>query len=475
MIYANHAVLIRRELINRIAKLMFDGELAEKVDRIPVEMRPKSFEQPSRCCIYKDRAMIKYKIMALLGFSISEETDELTTLKEYSQRAMTRPEVGQKILTVVREVCTSCVQSNYMVTNLCRGCVGRPCILNCPKQAIEIHKGQAEIDQSLCVNCGICKKVCPFRAIIYIPVPCKEACPVDAITRDEHGRTNIDYSKCIYCGKCMSSCPFGAIMGKSQIIEIFKAIQSDREVYAIVAPAIVGQFKTSFENILGAIKQLGFTGVVEAAMGADVTIEHEAQELKERMANNEPFMTTSCCPAYVKLVQKHMPEMEPYVSKAHSPMHYAAESIKKEHPGCFTVFVGPCLAKVHEGRIDPYVDYVMNFEELQAFFNATHISVNSAQKEECDESIRNASRGFAVSGGVTNALKKYAGEMLPINDVRIDGLNPENIRMLRSFTKGECPGNFVEVMSCEGGCVAGPSVIGNPKTATRVVKEFFKG
>lgn len=474
MFYTNHAVLIRRELITRIAKLMFDGELAEKVDRIPVEMRPKSFEQPSRCCIYKDRAMIKYKIMALLGFSISEETNELTTLKEYSNMAMTRPEVGQKILTVVREVCTSCVQSNYMVTNLCRGCVGRPCILNCPKSAIDIHKGQAEIDQDLCVNCGLCKKVCPFSAIVYIPVPCKEACPVDALTRDEHGRTNIDYSKCIYCGKCMSSCPFGAIMGKSQIIEIYKAIKSDKAVFAMVAPAIAGQFKSPMQQILGAVKQLGFTDVVEAALGADVTIEHEAQELSERMANNESFMTTSCCPAYVKLVQKHMPEMEPYVSKAHSPMHYTAEFLKKEYPGCITVFVGPCLAKVHEGRNDPYVDYVMNFEELQAFFNATKITVTAAPKEEMNEAITYASRGFAVSGGVTNALKKYAGESVMIKDIKIDGLNPENIRLLRSFTKGDCQGNFVEVMSCEGGCVAGPSVIGNPKTATRVVKEYLK-
>lgn len=474
MIYTNHAVLIRRELINRIVKLMFDGELASKVDCIPVEMRPKSFEQPSRCCIYKDRAMIKYKIMALLGFSISEETNELTTLREYSNIAMTRPEVGQKILTVVREVCTSCVQSNYMVTNLCRGCVGRPCILNCPKGAIDIHKGQAEIDQTACVNCGVCKKVCPFSAIVYIPVPCKEACPVDAITRDEHGRTNIDYSKCIYCGKCMSSCPFGAIMGKSQIIEIFKAIQSDKEVYAIVAPAIAGQFKAPMQQILGAVKQLGFTDVAEAALGADVTIEHEAHELAERMANNENFMTTSCCPAYVKLVQKHMSEMEPFVSKAHSPMHYTAEYLKKEHPGCVTVFVGPCLAKVSEGRTDPYVDYVMNFEELQAFFHAAKITITAAPKEEMDQTISYASRGFAVSGGVTNALKKYAGESVMIKDVKIDGLNPENIRLLRSFTKGDCPGNFVEVMSCEGGCVAGPSVIGNSKTATRVVKEYLK-
>lgn len=472
MNYTNNAVLIRRELINRICKLLTDGELVEKVDRIPVEMRPKNYEEPSRCCVYKDRAMIKYKLMALLGFSISEEKDELTTLADYARTAMMRPEVERKVLTIVREVCTSCVPSSYMITNLCRGCVGRPCMLNCSKNAISFHHGQAEIDHTLCVNCGLCKKVCPFHAIIYVPVPCKEACPVNAITRDEQGRTNIDYSKCIYCGKCMTGCPFGAIMGKSQIIDIYKALNSGKNIYAIVAPAIMGQYKTSYANILGAIKQLGFTGVAEAALGADITIEHEAHELKERMENEEPFMTTSCCPAYVKLVEKHIPELQPYVSKAHSPMHYTAEYLKKEDPDCITVFIGPCVAKRYESRYDEFVDYMMNFEELDAFLTAKEININSAEKVEWNTNVTNAGRGFAVSGGVVNALKKFVNGSIEITDLKVDGLNADNIKLLKSYAKGHCDGNFVEVMSCEGGCVAGPGTINNPKTAARVIKDF---
>jgi [FeFe] hydrogenase (group B1/B3) len=472
MAYANNAVIIRRELIDRITQLMFDGDLIIKIDRIPVEMRPKNFEEPSRCCIYKDRAMIKYKLMALLGFSISEEKDELTTLADYSRIALARPEVEQKVLTIVREVCTSCVPSSYMITNLCRGCVGRPCMLNCSKNSISFHRGQAEIDHSTCINCGLCKKVCPFHAIVYVPVPCKEACPVDAITRDEHGRTNIDYSRCIYCGKCLASCPFGAIMWKSQIIEIYKALKSDKEVYAIVAPAIMGQYKIPYTNILGAVKQLGFTDVIEAAFGADITIEHEFHELKDRLSKEEQFMTSSCCPSYVKLVEKHLPEMTPYVSKANTPLHYTAEYLKKEHPDCIVVFIGPCIAKRYESRHDEFVDYMMNFEELQSFFNANNIQVAAANKKDWDESVTNAGRGFAVSGGVSGALKKKVNGVFPVKDIMIDGLSPENIKVLKSYTKGHCDGNFVEVMSCEGGCVAGSGTINNPKTAARQIKDF---
>ena len=196
--------------------------------------------------------------------------------------------------------------------------------------------------------------------------------------------------------------------------------------------------------------------------------------VKTDVSSNQAVIGPNPITVPIKMVQKHMPEIEPFVSKAHSPMHYTAEYLKKEHPGCVTVFIGPCLAKAYEGRIDPDVDYVMNFEELQAFFHAKKISMNTVPKQDWDESVSNAGRGFAISGGVTGALKKFVGGTLQVNEVKIDGLNPENIRVLRSFAKGDCPGNFVEVMSCEGGCVAGPSVIGNPKAAARVVKEFCK-
>ena len=72
MAVANNAMMIRRELLMRLARLLMNGELKLKVDRIPLELRPKGGDF-SRCCIYKDRAMIKYKLMALLGFSLLEE------------------------------------------------------------------------------------------------------------------------------------------------------------------------------------------------------------------------------------------------------------------------------------------------------------------------------------------------------------------------------------------------------------------
>ena len=112
------------------------GRFAE-ADRIPLELRPKGGEV-SRCCIYKDRAILKYRCMASLGFAPEDETDELTSLKGYGERALERTEHAVNKLSVITDACSGCIRSRYLVTDACRGCFAQPCQVNCPKQAITI-------------------------------------------------------------------------------------------------------------------------------------------------------------------------------------------------------------------------------------------------------------------------------------------------------------------------------------------------
>ncbi len=99
-----------------------------------------------RCCVYKDRAITKYRLMAILGHAIEDENDELTPLRHYAQEALNRDEVASPILTVLDEACSACLRARHFVTNVCRGCVARPCVINCPKDAVHIVDGQAKID-----------------------------------------------------------------------------------------------------------------------------------------------------------------------------------------------------------------------------------------------------------------------------------------------------------------------------------------
>ncbi len=465
----NNAVEIRREIIQRLSKLIIENKVIEKIDRLPLEMRPRGMVK-TRCCIHKERAVLKYKLMALLGYNIYDETDELTPLSEYAKKAIERSEPSEIMMTVVDEACSSCVKSSYIVTNLCRTCVARPCTYACKKEAISLGEHQANIDPSKCVNCGLCMEACPFHAIIYQPVPCEESCPVNAITKDKNGIEHIDPEKCIYCGKCMVACPFGAIMEKTFMIDVFKEITGGKKVIAMVAPSLGGQFKSDYRKVLTAIKKLGFDDVIEVAKGANLTTENEGKELIERLHEGAPFMTTSCCPSWINLVNKHIPEIRQYVSSTLSPMAYTAQIAKDEFPDCITVFISPCVGKRSEAFRTPEVDFVITYEELEALFNASEIDIESCELTEFDAKIAAHGRGFAMVTGVVESVKKTLPDASIVKEVVIDGLNKANIRQLKQYAqKGECPGNFIEVMSCPGGCVNGCDTINNPKTSARTI------
>lgn len=471
LIPKNNANLMRSKILTKLAQSYLEDKF-KNADRIPLELRPKDGEV-SRCCVYKDRAVLKYRCMAGLGHCPEEETDELTSLREYGEQALQRAQAAKNKLSVIDIACSACIKSQYVITNVCRGCFAQPCRLNCPKQAISIVNGQARIDHDLCVNCGKCYEVCPYHSVVKIPVPCEEACPVGAITKDEKGKEHIDTEKCISCGKCLASCPFGAIVERSQMIDVMKEIKENgKKVVAMLAPAISGQFPGSLNSLVGALKQFGFSDVIEVAVGADITTQKEAAEFIERMEEGKPFMTTSCCPAYFRAAQVHIPEIQPYVSSTKTPMYYTAELVKQEMPDCVAVFVGPCLAKRAEAEWDKDVDYVLTFEELGAMLAAAGINVDECAEQPFTKISHAQGRKFPVTGGVAGAVASLVGDKFAIKPETIDGLTKDNIKLLKRYAAKGCENNMLEVMCCEGGCVSGPGCIALSKKAARAVDAY---
>jgi len=471
----NNAALIRREILVRIARLQLEGRLEEGVRSISREMAPKGSE-PFRCCVYHDRAILETRVIARLGHSV-EDYDGERELSDYARESLSRERPTEPMLTVLDEACNACVKTHYMVTNACQGCVARPCAMNCPRQCIEVTSHKANIDPSKCVNCGLCMQNCPYHAIVKIPVPCEEACPVGAIAKDESGKERIDYSKCILCGACMRDCPFGAMMDKGQIVDVLRRIMDGRRVVALYAPAIAAQFRADIGQLEGALAKAGFSASYEVALGADKTSALEAKEFEERMERGDILMTTSCCSAYVRAVNIHVPELIPCVSDTRSPMHYAAEIAKEKDPACVTVFVGPCLAKRKEGLDDPLVDYVISAEELGALFVAREIDVSECERAAQSAEPTASGRDYARSGGVSEAVRLRVARPESLKPFVINGLDRAGMRQLAEFGKAaaakkECGSNLVEVMACAGGCIAGPSVITNQKVALALLKVY---
>ena len=460
MAFTNNVMIVRHGLLAKLIKMWKEGNIVDEIDHLPIKLSPRKSKVKGRCCVHKERAVWKYKSLPLLGYDMTDETDELIPLSYYAQKAMERTGIEKEnIMCVIDEACSSCVQVNYEITNLCRGCVARSCYMNCPKDAIHFNnKGQAEIDHELCISCGKCQQSCPYHAIVYIPVPCEEVCPVKAITKDEYGIEHIDESKCIYCGKCLNACPFGAIFEISQMFDILQSIRKGEQVVAMVAPAILGQYNVPIEKIYGALRQIGFADIIEVAQGAMVTTKTEGPELLERLQGGDPFMTTSCCPAYVQAAKKHIPDIVKYISHAGSPMYYTAQIAKEKYPNAKTVFIGPCIAKRKEGRDNPNVDYVLTFEEIGSLFVGFEIDFDKVEPYTPTTRADKDSYAYAKSTGVATAVKNYLKNP-DLKYLQVSNLTKKNIAMLKVYAKtGKAPAPFMEVMACEGGCITGPCI-----------------
>ena len=91
-------------------------------------------------------------------------------------------------------------------------------------------------------------------------------------------------------------------------------------------------------------------------------------------------------------------------------------------------------------------------------------------------------RNFAVSGGVAESVRLRLHNPEKLKPAVINGLNKAGMKQLAQYGKihsGEvphtedCP-NLIEVMACEGGCIAGPSVITNPRVAAIQLKKYVE-
>ena len=463
----NGSTYLRRELLIRLVRAFDEGTLRDQIDRIPVKLRPKDADA-SRCCVYHDRAVIKYRLMALLGISAEEECDEAKTLSSYLDdviggvaRSDTQehPERKNAPLSVCGPACSGCPDAKVVSTSNCRGCFARPCVYSCPKNAITVTGGQSVIDNAKCIKCGKCITACPYHAIVKTTVPCEEVCPVGAIRKNERGVAEIDFARCIFCGKCFMACPFGAVMERSQIVGVLSAMKRGEKLVAMVAPAADRQFPGTMEQLLAACVKAGFADVVEVALGAEKTTRHETEEFLERMERDpKTFMTTSCCPAYVNLVGKHLPELVEHVSLTPSPMVYAHEMVRERDPGAKTVFIGPCVAKRSEAKRKG-VDFVLSFEELGAILAGRKIDVIACEAHPVERPASASARNFARSCGVTEAVLAEATSKIPdfqLAAKQIDGIDRKTCAMLKLYAAGKLPANFLEVMACKGGCVNGP-------------------
>ena len=245
---------IRRTVFSEVARLAYQGGANAEdngegdasdyswVDELPYKIIPGDVAA-YRESVFLERAVVGERIRLAMGLPL-QGVDKPAKLSDGVAEAA-KPETYYQppLINVIKFACNACEDNVYRVMpSACQGCLAHPCREICPKGAITFKDKKAFIDHSKCIKCGRCAQVCPYQAIHHHVRPCAEACGMNAIGSDEHGRAQIDYDKCVSCGQCLVNCPFGAIADKSQIFQVIQAVRAGEEVIAEVAPAFVGQF-----------------------------------------------------------------------------------------------------------------------------------------------------------------------------------------------------------------------------------------
>ena len=474
-------VRIRHEVFTEIARMAYEGgDYAKRLEELPFKIIPGEIGS-YRDSLFLERAVVGERLRLAMGLPL-RKFSEFSLLSDGVEKALD-PEIyyEKPLINVIKFACNRCPDNIIKVTNGCQGCIEHPCIEICPKKAISKVDGHAHIDPDKCVRCGRCMDACSFSAIIRQERPCKKACGIAAIGKDELGRAAIDYKKCTSCGQCLVNCPFGAISDKSQIFQTIMAIKSGVPVYVVLAPAFVGQFgpDATPEKMTASFKRLGFTDVYEAAIGADLCVIEEAADFLEEVPSKHRFMVTSCCPSWSDMVKKMFPDMAENISVAMTPMVLTARFVKKTHPGCKVVFVGPCDAKKLEASrrtVRSDVDFVLTFEEVLGMFAAKGVDKECIPAEEAQTLSQAGSdaRKFAVSGGVAQAVVNAIKSIDPTREVKIakaTGLH-ECRKLLMMARDGKYDGYLLEGMACPGGCVAGAGTLQPIDKSTRAVAKF---
>ncbi|MEW6661812.1 MAG: [FeFe] hydrogenase, group A [Bacillota bacterium] len=360
-----------------------------------------------------------------------------------------------------------------------------------------------------CVLCGDCVRFCQeIQGIGVLDFAFRGS----AVQVQPAFGMKLEHTECVNCGQCASLCPTGALAVQSHLDQVWQAIHDPkRVVVAQVAPAVrIGMSEafglpageTSMGQIVAALKYMGVEKVYDTAFAADLTVLEEGTEFLARFQEGRHLpQFTSCCPAWVKLVEQYYPEILDNLSTCKSPQQMLGRVLKRELPlelgvkpeQVFVVSIMPCTAKKFEAKRPeftsnglPDVDAVITTHELRKMIMEAGLDFPSLEPERLDLPFGFKSGAgvlFGTTGGVAEAVLRFASQALggsrqgPVNFRPLRGLKPVKEaevtlggstvkvaavhglgaaqRLLEDILQGRVQYDLVEVMACPGGCVGG--------------------
>lgn len=384
-------------------------------------------------------------------------------------------------------------------------------------------------DPNKCILCGDCVRTCDEIQGLGI---------LDFAYRGSNMQVMPAFNRimaetdCVGCGQCRVVCPTGAITIKQNIHPVWMALSDkNTRVVAQIAPAVRVAVGDKFgipkgENALGqlvaALRRMGFDEIYDTNFGADLTVMEEAKEFVERLESGENLpLFTSCCPAWVKFCENKYPDLRKHISTCRSPQEMFGAIIKEEARmnkedtrKTMVVSIMPCTAKKAEIlRPEHYtdgeqnVDLVLTTTEITRMIKEAGIDLSQMPSEALDMPFGLSSGAgaiFGVTGGVTEAVLRWLVDSSAAEDLEnisftgirgtegikeavvdfhgrelklavVNGLRNAD-EVMKKIQSGEVYYDFVEVMACKRGCMAGggqPVPIG-PRTKAARFEGIYK-
>ncbi|MCG8568577.1 MAG: ATP-binding protein [Spirochaetes bacterium] len=313
------------------------------------------------------------------------------------------------------------------VANRCKVCY--TCVRECPVKAIKIHNGQAKVIGERCIGCGNCIKVCSQNA--------KE------------------------------------IISSKEFVQ--KILAGKEKCAAIIAPSFPVEFSEyPYQNLVGAVKQLGFDYIHEVGFGADLVTQAYLKQLEE---NPKHSYISSSCPAVVAFIEKYHPQLATSIIPIISPMVATARVVKEIYgKATKVVFIGPCLAKKGEKErpdIKNDVNEVLTFGELRQIFKESRIDIDLSQPRDFDLPQAGQGNLYPISRGALQAAN-IVEDLLQEKVIAATG-RTRFVEAIKEFSLGYLEVQLIETLCCDG-CIMGAGITNNAPIYKKrhLIREYVK-
>ena len=316
---------LRRQVFVEVARVAFEtapGDIMDAIEAIPYKITPG--DKPLyRESIWRERAICSERVRLALGLSLRPEDAPVHLTSGLRGSDIADKYYEPPLMQVIPSACAACEPNMYKVTDNCRGCVAHPCTTVCPKGAVSIVNGKSVIDQSKCIKCGKCKAACPYDAIAHRTRPCAEACGVKAIETDDVGPRQDQRGQVRLLRHVHGQLPLRR--HRRQVADLAahpraaSRRQDHRRGRARLRRAVrrKGDARQAEGGAAGDGLCRRVRGRPRRGHGRRIEAEHYAEQVA---TGKQPFMLTSCCPAWAMLIKRYFPESADKISRTLTPM-----------------------------------------------------------------------------------------------------------------------------------------------------------